>query len=367
MGPDWSGIGDSVLSEVIIRKQGRVGRIRLNRPKAIHALTTDMCLAILDALATFEADDEIAVVVFDHAASPDGDPKLSRGFCAGGDIRMLADSGRGDGSQARAFFHAEYRMNHRLFTYAKPTVAVMDGITMGGGVGIALPCTFRIATENTRFAMPETGIGLFPDVGGGWYLSRLPGQVGKFLALTGARLDGAECLALGLATHYLSAEDVPEAIVALQDGADIFKTFKTRGTGAPLARIVENRTHIDRLFVAETVAEIMAALEADGGNWALKELAALRTKSPLSMAVALRQLRDGATMPDFAAEMAREYAIGARVVHTHDFIEGVRALIVDKDNAPQWVAEVDPAEVDAIFAPMPAGEEWTPLNSSPRA
>ncbi len=340
-------------SDVIISTEGRLGRIRLNRPKAINALTTDMCLGILDALAEFESDDDIAAVVFDHAEG--------RGFCAGGDIRMLAESGQGDGSEARAFFHAEYRMNHRLFTYAKPTVAFMDGIVMGGGVGIALPCTYRVATENTRFAMPETGIGLFPDVGGGWYLSRLPGQVGKFLALTGARLDGAECLALGLATHYLAAEAIPSTIDALHDSSDLFATLKSHGIGSPLARIVENRTHIDRLFAGVSVAAIMAALEADGGDWALKELATLRTKSPLSMAVSLRQLSEGAAMQNFAAEMQQEYAIGARMVHTRDFIEGVRALIVDKDNKPQWVPEVSDTELDAIFAPMPSGEEWTPL------
>jgi enoyl-CoA hydratase len=341
------------VSEVLVETEGRVGRIRLNRPKALHALNHAMCAAVLDALDEFEGDDDIAAVVFDHAEG--------RGFCAGGDIRMLADSGKGDGSEARAFFHAEYRMNHRLFTYSKPTVVVMDGITMGGGVGIALPCTHRIATENTRFAMPETGIGLFPDVGGGWYLSRLPGQVGKFLALTGARLDGAECLALGLATHYIAGADLPDALAALHDSPDFFETLKAHGTGAPLARIVENRGHIDRLFAGESVAEILAALEADSGDWAARELATLRTKSPLSCAVALRQLREGATMPDFKGEMRQEYAIGARMVHTHDFIEGVRALIVDKDNAPQWQPAVDPAEVDAIFAPMPVGQEWTPL------
>jgi enoyl-CoA hydratase len=341
-----------MTTDLIIAKEGRIGRIRLNRPKAIHALTPDMCLGIMDALAEFAGDDDIACVVFDHAEG--------RGFCAGGDIRMLAESGKGDGLEARAFFMAEYRMNHRLFTYEKPTVAIMDGITMGGGVGIALPCTYRVATENTRLAMPETGIGLFPDVGGGWYLSRLPGQVGKFLALTGARLDGAECLALGLATHYVVAEAVPKAVAALHDSADLFGTLKAHCSGAPLARIVQNRGQIDRLFAGETMHAIMAALETDGGDWATKELATLRTKSPLSCAVALRQLREGAAMPDFAAEMRQEYAIGARVVNTHDFIEGVRALIIDKDNAPRWVPEVDPAEVDAIFAPMPPGEEWTP-------
>ena len=340
--------------ELIAAKQGRIGRIRLNRPAALHALTTDMCVGIIEALAAFERDDTVEAVVFDHTEG--------RGFCAGGDIRMLATSGQGDGSDARTFFHTEYRMNHRLFTYPKPTVAIMDGITMGGGVGIALPCRYRVATENTRFAMPETGIGLFPDVGGGWFLPRLPGQVGTFLALTGARIDGAECLALGLATHYLASAGVPDALTALSNNAyAIAATLKSHGTGAPIARIVANRAYIDRLFAADSVAEIMTALEADGSDWAAKERAILRTKSPLSMAVALRQLREGATMPDFAAEMRQEYAIGARVVHTHDFIEGVRALIIDKDNAPRWTPEVDPAEVDAIFAPLPADQQWTPL------
>ncbi|MES2290911.1 MAG: enoyl-CoA hydratase/isomerase family protein [Pseudomonadota bacterium] len=339
--------------EVLIEHAGRVGRIRLNRPKAIHALNTAMCRAILDALDEFEADEEVVAVLFDHAEG--------RGFCAGGDIRMLAESGKGDGREAREFFHAEYRMNHRLFTYSKPTIAFMDGIVMGGGVGIALPCTYRVATENTRFAMPETGIGLFPDVGGGWFLSRLPGQVGKFLALTGARLDGAECLALGLATHYISQDAVPEAKNAILDSVNFAEVLDRFSTESPPARILENRDNIDRLFVGENVAAIMAALEADGGDWALKELATLRTKSPLSMTVSMRLLREGATMPDFAAEMTQEYAIGARVVHSHDFIEGVRALIVDKDNAPKWQPEVSDAEVDAIFAPMLAGEEWTPL------
>jgi enoyl-CoA hydratase/carnithine racemase len=342
------------MAEVIIERQGRVGCIRLNRPKALHALNHAMCTAILDGLAEFEGDDRVAAVVFDHAEG--------RGFCAGGDIRMLAESGKGDGSEARAFFHAEYRMNHRLFTYAKPTVAFMDGITMGGGVGIALPCRYRVATENTKFAMPETGIGLFPDVGGGWYLSRLPGQVGKYLALTGARLNGHDCLGLGLATHGFAVDKLEITKQLLfaypQDIEDILGDKSGLLPGGDLLRRLEE---IDGLFAGETVAEIMAALEADSGEWAAKELATLRTKSPLSMAVALRQLREGAAMPDFASEMRQEYAIGARVVHTHDFIEGVRALIVDKDNAPQWTPHVTEAEIDAIFAPLPADQQWSPL------
>jgi enoyl-CoA hydratase len=343
-----------VTEEIRAEKQGYIGRIRLNRPKALHALTTDMCLGIMDALADFEADDVVTAVVFDHAEG--------RGFCAGGDIRMLADSMKGDGVAARAFFRAEYQMDHRLFTYAKPTVSIMDGITMGGGVGIALPCTYRVATENTRFAMPETGIGLFPDVGGSWYLSRLPGQVGKFMGLTGAWLDGAECLALGLATHYLSPTVVEAAVAMLAEGGtDIGGGLKALGTGAPLARIVENRTHIDRLFAGNSVGAIMADLEADGSDWAVKELATLRSKSPLSMAVALRQLREGAAMSDFDDVMRMEYRIADRVLARPDFIEGVRAVVIDKDNAPNWQPPPTNAEVDAIFAPLPVDQEWMPL------
>ena len=346
--------------DLIVTTQGQIGRIRLNRPAALHALTADMCLGIMTALATFEADDSVKAVVFDHASG--------RGFCAGGDIRMLADSMKGDGVAARAFFHTEYRMNHRLFTYTKPTVSIMDGITMGGGVGVALPCQYRVATENTRFAMPETGIGLFPDVGGGWYLPRLPGKVGMFLGLTGARLDGAESLAVGLATHYIAASDLPEALTALSNNTgDIAATLKSHGTGAPIARIVENRTHIDRLFSGTSVNEIMTALKADDSSWAAKELATMRTKSPLSMAVAMRQLTEGAAMTDFADVMRMEYRIAVRVLAQPDFIEGVRAVVIDKDNAPHWAADASGTAIDAVFAPLPADQEWTPHLSSPRA
>ncbi len=345
------------MTETIVETEDGVGRIRLDRPGAIHALTTTMCVDILAALDTFEADDGIECIVIDHAEG--------RGFCAGGDIRMLADSGKGDGKDARAFFMAEYRMNHRLFTYAKPTVAVMDGITMGGGVGIALPCRYRIATERTRLAMPETAIGLFPDVGGGWYLSRLPGKLGVFLALTGARLDGAECLALGLATHYLVSADVAAAVGALHESKDIASTLRAFTVATPAARIVENQERIDRLFAGGTIAEIMATLADDGGTWATQELATLRTKSPLSLAVALRQLLEGRSMPDFAAELCHEYALAVHMVAMRDFAEGVRALIVDKDNQPRWAEHTD-ADVDAMFAPLPTGQEWTPLSRTGR-
>ncbi|OYY88422.1 MAG: enoyl-CoA hydratase [Sphingomonas sp. 28-66-16] len=346
-----------MTGEVVITVEGGVGRIRLNRPKAIHALTLAMCEAVLAALEDWRDADQVKAIILDHA---DG-----RGFCAGGDIRLLADSGAGDGSAARHFFATEYRMNHRLFTYAKPIVAFMDGITMGGGVGISQPARFRIATENTRLAMPETGIGLFPDVGGGWYLSRLPGRIGQYLALTGHRLDGAETHALGLATHYLPAGQVEAAKARIVAGADtIAAVLDDLALSPPDARILAHRDAIDRLFASDDLEEIFAAIESDGGAWAAEQLATLRTKSPQTMKVSLRLLAEGAAMASFADEMRQEYAVASRVVQRHDFLEGVRAVIIDKDNAPRWdpptPEAVSTTVIDAIFEPLPDAEAWIP-------
>jgi len=345
------------MSDVLISIEGKVGRIRLNRPKAIHALNTGMCRAMLDALTAWRDDPAVEAVMIDHAEG--------RGFCAGGDIRMIAESGASDGAEARAFFRVEYQLNHALFTYAKPTIAFMDGITMGGGVGISAPARLRVATENTKFAMPETGIGLFPDVGGGWYLSRLPGRIGQYLALTGARIDGAEACALGLATHYLHADALEEAkrriVTAPSDAAVVLDELSSP---APDARILAHRDAIDRLFGADRLEDVLAALEADGGEWAAQQLATLRTKSPQACKVSLKLLLEGKTMQTFEDEMHQEYAVAAHVVQRHDFAEGVRAVIVDKDNAPRWEPAtpqgVSDHLIDQIFAPLPDGEEWKP-------
>ncbi|WHU02756.1 enoyl-CoA hydratase/isomerase family protein [Sphingomonas sp. NIBR02145] len=347
-----------MTDDVLIQTEGKAGRIRLNRPKAIHALNTGMCAAMLEALAAWHDDPAIGIVLVDHAEG--------RGFCAGGDIRMIAESGASDGVAAREFFRTEYQLNHAMFTCEKPIVAFMDGITMGGGVGISQPAKYRVATENTKFAMPETGIGLFPDVGGGWYLSRLPGKTGEYLALTGHRLDGAECVALGLASHYLPAEALEEAKARIAgDPAAVEAILAELAIPAPEPPIAAHREAIDRLFAADTVEGVFSALEADGGEWAAAQLATLRTKSPQSMKVSLRLVREGRAKASFADEMAQEYAIGGRVAQSHDFIEGVRALIVDKDNAPQWkpatLEGVSDAMLDAIFAPLPEGEAWAPL------
>ena len=334
-----------------------VGRIRLNRPKALHALNHAMCDTMLAALEQWRDDPAVQAVVIDHAEG--------RGFCAGGDIRMIADSSAADGADARAFFATEYRLNHRLFTYAKPTIAFMDGVTMGGGVGISQPCKLRVATENSRFAMPETAIGLFPDVGGGWYLSRLPGRIGQYLALTGARLDGAEMLALGLATHLLPAETleaVKQAIAADPQAAEaILSDHATPPGDTP---ILAQREAIDRLFASDDFDDILAALDADGSDWARAQLATLRQRSPLSCKVSLKLLLDGATMPTFEDEMRQEYAVVTRIVQRSDIVEGVRAVIVDKDHAPKWdpatPAAISDHMIDRIFAPLSPADEWQP-------
>ena len=351
-------------AEVLARVEGGVGRITLNRPAALHALTINMCRLMTEALLAWRADEGVKAILIDHAGE--------RGFCAGGDIRMLAESGAGDGAKARNFFFTEYRLNHLLFVYPKPIVAVMDGVTMGGGVGLSMPARYRIATERTTYAMPETGIGLFPDVGGGWYLPRKPGKAGVWLALTGARIKAADCLALGIATHFAPSEQIEAlkaALMASPQDADATDRIETVlalfAHDAGPAPIATHRAEMDRLFAGDSVETIFAALEADGGVWALDQLKILGTKSPQAMKVAFRQLALGAAMTSFADNMAMEYRIGAQAVQKHDFIEGVRAVIVDKDNKPHWdpatLEGVTEAQLDEIFAPLPPGEEWTPL------
>ena len=340
--------------EVLTIVEGGAGRIRLNRPRAIHALTKGMCTAMIAALQAWRGDPGVEVVLIDHAEG--------RGFCAGGDVVQAST----DAVAARAFFHEEYRLNHLLFTYAKPTVAFMDGVTMGGGVGVSLPARYRIATENTLFAMPETGIGLFPDVGGGWYLSRLPGAMGEYLALTGARLDGAECHALGLATHYVPSEGLGALKAAIAaDPRSIERLLEDASIEPPAAGLLQHRALIDRLFAHHRLEDVLAALAADRSEWAEATLRTLHRKSPQSCKVGLKLVLDGRRRTDFADEMRVEYGVAVHVCQRPDFAEGVRALLVDRDNRPVWNPStpegVTDHMIDTIFAPLSDDEAWTPL------
>jgi enoyl-CoA hydratase len=351
---------------VLTRIDDRAGRVTLNRPSALHALNLEMCADMLRALLAWRGDRGVKAVLLDHAGE--------RGFCAGGDIRAIVGAGIRAQEAAQDFFRTEYQLNHLLFTYPKPTVAFVDGIVMGGGVGISMPCRFRVATERTLFAMPETAIGLFPDVGGGWYLPRLPGQVGTWLALTGARLRGADCVGLGIATHFVPSERLPELkraivdVVSAQDdefAASVITTELNRFTAEPgLSAVEPQLADIDRLFAFDTVEEIFAALEADGGEWAAKELEGLRAKSPQALKITLRQMREGARMASFEDEMSMEFRLASRVALLPDFAEGVRACLIDKDQAPRWnpptLEDVGEDLLRTVFARLPADVEWTP-------
>lgn len=347
-----------MTEQLIITSENGLGRIRLNRPKAIHALTTKMCAGMIDALLAWHDDDGIVAVMIDHAEG--------RGFCSGGDIAMLATSAKSDCTEAEEFFHLEYRLNHLLFVYEKPIVAFMDGIVMGGGVGISAPAPYRVATERTTYAMPETGIGLFPDVGGGWFLPRLPGRAGAWLGTTGARIKGPDCAAIGIATHYMPSDKV-DAVKALivADPASLEAIIDAQAETPPPGSWNAQRADIDRLFASDRYEDILAALGSDGSEWAQAQLTVLATKSPQTIKVALRQMKEGAALTDFAKNMRNEYRVGCHVLRRPDFIEGVRAVIFDKDNAPRWnpatPEEVSDALIDSLFAPLPAEKEWTPL------
>ncbi len=347
-----------IVPPVIARVEGGWGRLTLNRPKALHALNTEMCRLMTEALVAWRHDPAVKAVLLDHTGE--------RGFCAGGDIRMIAESGAEDGRQAQQFFAAEYRLNALMFDYEKPVVAIIDGVVMGGGVGISAPANYRVATERTVFAMPETGIGLFPDVGGGWFLPRLPGETGMWLALTGARIKAADCVLLGVATDYVRAERVEALKAELLANPDAIDTVLTEFEDEPgEPPISHHREAIDHTFAGGSVEAIFQALQDDGSGWAHQQLDVLKTKSPQAMKVAFRQLRQGREVARFRDEMAVEFRIASRVCRLHDFQEGVRAVILDKDNAPRWnpatLDGVTEASLDDIFADLPEDEEWTPL------
>lgn len=346
-------------AEILFEKRGRIGLVTLNRPRALNALNEAMCTAHRKQLAEWEKDGSVQAVVVRGA----GD----KAFCAGGDVVSLYQSGRkwkeGDKSSLawRDFFREEYRMNAAVQEFGKPYISLLDGITMGGGVGISIHGLHRIATENTVFAMPETGLGLIPDVGGGWFLPRLPGESGTYIALTGERLKAAETCALGLTGAMVPADKLEDLIAALAgDASDPGKTIAAFSASPGESRLQTRLEGIARIFSQDTVEEIMLALERDGSEWALTWHGRLLKKSPTSMKVTLRQLREGARLDNFRENMKMEFRIVNRILAGHDFYEGVRALLLDKDNAPEW----KPASLDAVsdaavaehFAPLGGGE-----------
>jgi enoyl-CoA hydratase len=349
--------------DVLTTKEGLAGRLRLNRPKALHSLNRQMVRDMARALIEWRDDPDVRIILIDHTEG--------RGFCAGGDVVDIAQNVEGHEAAARAFFFDEYRLNHLEYTYPKPGVAFMDGVTMGGGVGIACPCRYRVATERTLLAMPETAIGLFPDVGGGRYLSRLRGRLAQFLALTGARLSGAECFRLRLATHYLPSDRLEEAKERIM--AQPFRVEaildELSEVDVPEAPIMGRLDTINRLFASDRLEEILQALDTAaeaGDDWATTEAATIRRKSPMACKVSLKLLVESPYQLHFVDEMRMEYGIMVRLIHHPDFKEGVRAVLIDKDNKPNWQPArpevIGDSEVEAFFEPLPPEEQWRPFD-----
>ena len=333
--------------EVLFEQRGALGLITLNRPKALNALTLDMCRRMKAQLDAWATDSSIRAVAVRGA----GD----RAFCAGGDIRALYESGRNKTPYALEFYRDEYILDAAIKHFPKPYIAFIKGIVMGGGVGVSIHGSHRLADESTTFAMPETGIGLIPDVGGTYFLPRITGNIGLYMGLTGARLKAADCLYTNLATHFVPAANTETVIERLAAGANPDDAMSGLAGAADEPPLVELSADIERIFALESVEAILAALEADGSEWARATAKTLLTKSPTTLKIACRQIREGGKL-EFDDCMRLEYRIVSRIVAGQEFYEGVRATIIDKDGAPKWqparLEDVTDADVAAYFAPL---------------
>lgn len=344
----------SEARDILFETRGLAGVITLNRPRALNALTPPMVRAMHEQLAAWAADERVHHVVVTAAGE--------RAFCAGGDIRRMYEAGRAGDPEWMAFYADEYRLNHFVRRYPKPYVSLIDGIVMGGGVGITVHGSHRIASERITFAMPEVGIGFFPDVGGTYFLPRLPRQSGAYLALTGSRIGIADCLWTGVATHAVPSARLSALLETLCEREDVDAAVSEHAVAREGFGCGVLEAHIDmieRCFAAETVEAVLLALAGEKDEWANEVAETIRFRSPTSLRIALRQVREGAGL-DFAAAMRLEYRIVRRIMQGSDFYEGVRAAIIDKDNDPHWrpatLAEVSESAIDAHFAPLPEGD-----------
>ncbi|AWG66216.1 enoyl-CoA hydratase/isomerase family protein [Mycobacteroides abscessus] len=342
-----------MTDQIETRVEKGVGLLTLNRPKAINSLTYDMIAAMSAVLAEWEADDAVRVVVLSGVGE--------RGLCAGGDVVAVHDSAKIDGVAARRFFRDEYVLNAQIARFPKPYVALMDGIVMGGGVGVGGHANIRIVTDTSKVAMPEVGIGFIPDVGGTYLLSRAPGQLGLHAALTGAPFSGADAIALGFADHYVPHDRLEKFTKAIID-SDIATALAVHGTNAPSSDLLAQRNWIDECYGGESVADIVAALQARGDERARAAADQILTRSPIALSVTLAAVRRARELPSLEAVLTQEYRVSSQSVRSHDLVEGIRAQLVDKDRNPQWVpktlAEVTKADVEEFFQPVSDDLEW---------
>ena len=344
-----------MTSHIEFSVRNGVGTILLNRPQALNALTHDMCVPLEQHLRSWATDPGIKSVIIKAAGE--------KAFCAGGDIRKLAERGPEGAEYRKRFWYDEYRCNTVIGEFPKPFIALVDGIFMGGGVGLSVHGSHRVISEFATFAMPETGIGLFPDVGGTYFLPRCPGETGLYLGLTGARLKGADILAAGVATHFVPRERLAGLEQALVDAgpgskAEVDAVVERFAAVAGPSALADVRPQIDRLFSGTTMAEVMAALEADA-SFGAEQARIIRTKSPTSIKLTFAQLRRGRSL-SLRDCMRLEWRICNHVAAGNDFYEGVRAVIIDKDHRPNWrpatLEQVSEAEIEAYFSPVPEGE-----------
>jgi enoyl-CoA hydratase len=375
----------STDAEILLDRRGTAGIVTLNRPAALNAVTSGMVATLRAALERWRHDGAISRVIVTAAGG--------RAFSAGGDLRHIFEAGHaGRQSESITFWREEYALNALIKRYPKPYVALIDGIVMGGGVGISIHGSHRVAGDRFEFAMPEVGIGFFPDVGATWFLPRLPGQLGTYCALTGARLKAADAVAAGIATHRVASTRFAELVAGLCGAVSVDATLaafaqsavassRLQGEVAPPASreracatpvsasplenpagpVIAHRRAIDRIFAGGSIEEILALLDAEAATtssdarWAGDVAATVRSKAPLSLKIALSQMRRGRSY-SFEKCMQAEFRVVSRVAYGHDFYEGIRAVIIDKDNRPQWrpatLAEVTAASVERHFAPL---------------
>ncbi|WP_137180478.1 enoyl-CoA hydratase/isomerase family protein [Roseomonas sp. AR75] len=326
-------MAETAEPSIVARREGAAGTILMNRPRALNALDVPMIAGIAAAISDIRDDPAVRLVVLEGAGG--------RAFCAGGDVRRIRELAlAGDAAGVEEFFASEYAVNRAIAEFPKPWISLIDGVCMGGGIGVSVHGSHRVVTEHALLAMPETAIALFPDVGTSFVLPRLPGGLGNWLALTGARLKGADAVEAGLATHFVPRDQLPALRAALLQGdAGVVDRF---AQPVPPGAVAAQRAAVDRCFAHDSLPAIRAALAAEDSDWARDQLAILDRMSPTSMAVTLELLRRGRAL-DLPACLAMELALTRRVTQHPDFAEGVRAVLVDKDNAPRWAPQADPA------------------------
>ncbi|XP_077304804.1 3-hydroxyisobutyryl-CoA hydrolase, mitochondrial isoform X2 [Lithobates pipiens] len=344
-------------AEVLLAKSGCAAVITMNRPKALNALNLNMTRQIYQQLKLWEEDPETFLVIIKGSGG--------KAFCAGGDILAITNAGKSGDRLAQDFFREEYILNNAIGTYRKPYIALIDGITMGGGVGLSVHGHFRVASEKTLFAMPETAIGLFPDVGGGYFLPRLPGKLGLYIALTGFRLKGRDVQKAGIATHFVASEKIPSLEKDLtslkeptkKDVAEVLDTYQTKSTSDEEKPFIlaEHLDKINSLFTANSVEEIFENLKKDGSSFAQRQLQTLSKMSPTSLKMTFRQLKNGSSLT-LQEVLTMEYKLSQACMRGHDFYEGVRAVLIDKDQNPKWKPErledVTNEYLDSCFASL---------------